>query len=149
MDKQGTYIGLRATKHTQKLLHQRYSKLGLKDLTDDVHITLMYAQNEDAVDKYKPRPERVYDCVVTGWDVLGEGKWQALVLKLRCPQLQRRHYAIRKVHGLTHGYPELTLHVSLKYRPTDLDRDIVLSDTGIIGQELSFSGEYVEPLSGE
>lgn len=149
MEQRGTYIGLKATQHTKKLLHNRYSQLGLRDLVDDLHITLMYAEKQDVVDTYKARPDRVYDCVVTGWDILGEGKWQALVLKLRCPQLQRRHYAIRKVYGLEHGYPDLTLHVSLKYAPTSLDKDIVFSDTSIIGEKLSFNGEYVESISGD
>lgn len=145
---QGTYIGLRATNRTHELLHKRFTRLGLKDIVDDLHVTLLYDPVNDIVPVYKPRPEKVYDCYVTGWDTLGTGKWAALVLKLRCPALMRRHAAITKVYGVEHSYPELTLHVSLKYQPTRLDKEIVYSDTDILGRKLSFNGEYVEPIIG-
>lgn len=142
-----TYVGLKASSTTSQVLSKRYSRLGIRDLNKDLHVTLMYAPDQDKAALIKTNPERIYKCRVIGVETLGEGKWKAVVLKLHCPRLMRRHAAMSKVYGLVHSYPDFNLHVSLKYQPNEIDEDIVTSDIDIIGRVLEFSGEYVESFS--
>jgi hypothetical protein len=146
--KQGTYIGLRATTATKKFLQKRYGALGVRDTIPDPHITLMYDTHNDKVSEYQPDPTRVFKAIVTGASVMGEpgSKYRAIALHLSCPELQRKHYALRRAFSFQHSYDKYKCHVSIKYRPNEIDEQIVLDDHQIIGKQLTFSQEYVEPL---
>ena len=144
----GTYVGLKPTKQSQLDIQVFAQSLGIKNLLDskEYHVTMLYAP--DAEIDYKPKPSRKFKAVVTGAAVLGEGKWQGLVLKLRSAELHRRHMAIKKVYGEIHSYPDFTLHITLKYRPAP--DDIKKLKAAIPkGMELIFSGEYTEELKGD
>lgn len=146
---QGTYIGLKATPETQRMITKRYGKLGVHGVIGDMHITLMYDRNNNKVDDYQTDPKKTFTAIVTGASVMGEkdSEWRAIALHLRCPELSRKHYAIRRAYSLEHSYPKYKCHMSIKYKPSDVDEEIVLDDAGIIGQRLQFSAEYVEPIN--
>jgi hypothetical protein len=129
------------------MLEKHYKDKGVENLIDKMHVTLIYDPLNDAVKKFKPKSLKNYKCTVVGTKVLGEGKWQAIVLELSCAPLVRRHSAIRKVFDLTHGYPEFNLHCSLKYQPSSKDVGIIMGDKTLHNKTIVFNGEYVEPLT--
>jgi hypothetical protein len=141
----GTYLGLRPTQESILKLSTLTDGRGIKNLlpTKDYHLTLLYAPN-DKID-LDLKPYVVHEATVTGFDVLGTGKWQGLVVKLRSASLTRRFNAIKKVYGDIHAHPELIVHVTLKYKPESSDL-IKLREALTEGMRLSFTGEYMEPL---
>lgn len=146
----GTYIGMRVTMPSIQNIEAFYQK-HFDNLITDMHITLMFAKEQDCIHSYPANPHKHYTCEVVGVDVFGPkgDKWRALVLKLRCPQLTRRHHAIKKVFGLEHSYPEFKPHVSIKYAPTEQEeKEFLKLKSDIIGTKIEVTGEYVEPIKG-
>lgn len=145
----GTYIGLRVQPFSVQRLTDFYSGY-FDNLIPDMHLTLMYDRDTDLIHKYKNccRPDRTYKATVTGIDVFGKpgDKWRALVLKLHCPQLTRRHAAIKKTFGFNHSYPTFEPHVSIKYQPSAQEERNFMRLKDIVGQKIEIAGEYVEPI---
>lgn len=138
----GTYVGL----NVEVLDSERILKIVNDSIGTDLinmHVTLVYSP-DDFLRRFEPRPDKKYQCMITGIDTLGEGKWQALVLKLTCPKLMRRHAAILKSFNVKHSYPTLTLHTTVRYGKNSLANRRALQS--LIGTKITVSGEYVEPL---
>lgn len=144
----GTYMALNVNPLDILKIRKVFTDAMIKDLIPDMHITLMYAPEQNEVHRIEARPDRKYTCEVTGLDVMGTGKWKALVFKLKCPALVRRHWAISKSFGLKHSYhPEFNLHTSVKYQPTDSDIKTFLNMKALVGMKIEVSGEHVKPLN--
>jgi len=144
----GTYIGLKPTKESKDDIKKFAESLGIKNLlpSDKYHVTMLYAPDDEI--KYTAKPNRKFTAQVTGAAVLGEGKWQGLVLKMRSAELHRRHMAIKKLYGEIHSYPDFTLHITLKYKPDTKDIEVLKAQLPG-SMKLSFTGEYVEELKGD
>ena len=148
MKELGTYIGLRVDPLSVKKIENIYSK-HFDNLIYDMHLTLMYAKEQDVLHTYPANPYKHYLCKVTGIDIFGDpgSEYQALVLKVSCPHLTRRHAAIKKVFGLKHSYPEFKPHISIKYKPTEQEQKYFLNlKNEIVGTQIEVSSEYVEPI---
>lgn len=106
------------------------------------HITLIYAPNDKLP---YGKEHKTFMATVTGYDVLGEGKWQGLVLKLSCPEAEKFHEDILEEYGNVHSYPEFNCHMTVKYRPESGDLD-KLKKTIRVGTRISFTGINSVPL---
>lgn len=84
---------------------------------DEMHVTLMYDTSNPELDPGL-RKDTYYIASVVGVERMGEpgSKWEAIALKLVCPELKGRHLALR-ARGYKHSYPSLDLHMSLAYGP--------------------------------
>lgn len=147
----GTYVKVVATNSSEKEVRAVMDAIGIPDnlRTDEVHITLMYARNTQN-NSFEPMSHTTHQTEVIGVEVLGEGKWRALVLKLRAPSLVRRHNFLRMI-GLEHSYPTFVPHVSLMYGPkSDMYHDKLKAYLDTAPQMyLNFSGEAVKPLKDD
>jgi len=141
----GTYIGLRLTEDSTEELQSFAESLGLQGLlpSEKYHLTLIYSKDKTL--DYVPRPERRFKSTVVSADIIGEGKWRALVLKLRSPDAHRRFNAITKVYGNVHSYPDFLPHISLKYGPKPKDLHLLKKNLPK-DMVLTLTGEYTEAL---
>ncbi len=112
--------------------------------TGKLHVTLLYAPDSNI--EYTPSPEEVHRCSVIGVDIIGEGKWRALVLKLESASLHEKFQSIIDTYGKIHSYPSLTLHVSVKYNPGEFDLG-KLRSRDLVGKNLWFRDEYVKHIN--
>lgn len=147
----GTYVKVVATEKCNKEVRAVMDALGIpNDLrVKEVHITLMYAP-ESTNSSFEPMPHVNHRTEVIGVDVLGEGKWRALVLKVRCPSLVRRHNFLRMI-GFKHSYPTFVPHVSLMYGPkSDVYAEKLKAYLDTAPQMyLDFNNESAEPIKND
>lgn len=147
----GTYVKVVATQNSEREVRAVMDALGIpNDLrVKEVHITLMYAPNSKN-SSLETMPHINHRTEVVGVDVLGEGKWRALVLKVRCPSLVRRHNFLRMI-GLEHSYPTFVPHVSLMYGPkSDMYAEKLKAYLDTAPQMyLDFNDEAAEPIKND
>ena len=138
----GGYIAVKLDSDQQKEIKEILKKAELEPV-DDMHCTLMYDENDPEID-YDTKSSKVYEATVTGVEQLGS----ALVLLLKCPELESRHKVLKEL-GFEHSYDDLLCHMSLVYEPEDED-DIeiieLLYNVGVFPKVLKFSAEYNEKL---
>jgi hypothetical protein len=149
----GTYLAVKPTALSLNDIKKIQLAINIQDPIpkEEIHCTLM-ASKEKTGSGYSPNPDIVYSASVTGCDILGEkgSGWQALILKLHCPALQRR-FNLAKHRGMEHSYPEFLPHVSLAYeKDNDLEGYLVelreyLQKSPQLTIELSY--EYMEPFN--
>lgn len=141
----GTFVGLRLTDYSTKILRDYLDKIRLKGTIkdSDLHCTLYYA-NKYSIEGLESNPEKVYESYVISYGFLGEGEWGALVLHLFSPEMIKRHQHI-KTFGSPHSYPEFKPHISLKYKPDPNDIQH-LKEFSPLGMDLDFHEEYTEPI---
>lgn len=113
----GTYLAVKPDMQGQAIIKtlQKQAKISKPVQKEKLHCTLMYSP-KDLKHTYTPDPEKIYEADVVGTALLGDvgSKWRALVLKLKCPALNRRHN-LAVSRGLQHSYPEYDCHISLAY----------------------------------
>lgn len=142
----GTYISTELTPLSTKYVMDIMAKAGVANPLEagKHHMTLLYAP--ETVLPYNKRPAS-WLATVTGVKVLGEGKWQGLVLALKCPQAEAYHQKLLDTHGDIHSYPTFDCHMTVKYRPDMGDLQKV-KKAFRYGTRLSFTGiksELLEP----
>lgn len=149
----GTYLAVKPTALSLNDIKKIQTAIHIQDPIpkEKIHCTLMYSK-EKTGEGYSPNPDIVYSATVTGCDILGEkgSGWQALVLKLYCPALQRR-FNLATHRGMEHNYPEFVPHISLAYeKDNDLEgylfelREFLQSSPQL---SIELSQEYMEPLN--
>lgn len=136
------------------LVHPRWAQAmykalelaGMEDLqpANKYHCTLMYDESNPNLDPNVPAGAG-YKARVTGVDTLGEGEWQGLVIKLECRELQDRFKALQ-ARGYKHSYPDLLLHISVKYKPKPGDIDILKQCLDKAPTRVPLFAEYWEPI---
>jgi 2'-5' RNA ligase len=136
------------TKGTYAAVRIRYAKclrdFLKKELPDidvipekDMHCTLLYSRK--FLPDYEPDPKLEHKATITGlevWDTFD--KKRALVARLKCPSLVKRHKDLMEEHKATYDYDEYKPHFTISYdigdtpKPKlnmdDDQRDIVLTD---------------------
>jgi len=150
VDKSGKgYIALKPTPESAKQIHKFVSNIGIKDSipADDLHMTIMYDESNPGVDYITPGA--LYSATVDSIEELGEGEWKALVLKMNCPEVVKRHKELRDL-GFRHSYDDFTPHISVKYKATPEEVKLLQSNFDRIRSELpeiALGEEYSEKIS--
>lgn len=118
------YISLQVHPEDARVLNQWAQSLNILNLhpAEKLHTTIMYDESNPTIDT--PDPQKVYRAEITTPEVLGEGEWQGLVLNLHSAEVQQRFTQLQTM-GYRHSYPDLKLHISLKYRPSAQDIDML------------------------
>lgn len=135
-------------------LHKFLTGLGFRNLIEPhkFHVTLMYDESNPL--KVPGASKQDHRATITGYDVLGEltSKWRAVVLNLDSESLVARHEEL-KTFGFEHSYPDFIAHLSVKYRPTL--REIELLETHLdtiqdmFARGLILNNERWEPVKGD
>lgn len=150
----GTYLAVKPTALAISDIKKIQKAIGLvKPIPKEkLHCTLMYS--EHATGKgYVPNPDIVYSAQVIGCKILGEpdSKWRAIVLELKCPELNRR-FNFASSRGLKHSYPNFLPHVSLAYQEGNGDLEGFLMELkSYLAKQpqltIDLTNEYSEPLT--
>jgi hypothetical protein len=119
------YGSLTLTSESKKDIHKVLKSLNIKNIINDLHITLIYDVSNPVVD-FKLDKNREYSASIKDAKTLGEPgtKWFAIALTLKSKDLEDRHNDYIKA-GFKHSYPEFIPHLSLKYKPTEDDINII------------------------
>lgn len=120
----GGFISVELDPNCTKKITKILDDIGIEDYIKDFHITLMYDKSNPTINV--SMTNKGYTTYITGVDVLGEpdSKWFAVVLKLESDELTARHDKLKKM-GFKHSYPTFKMHVSLKYKPSDEDIEMI------------------------
>lgn len=120
------YINLSVTDKDRDKLFSLLKDLGVKDYIKDLHVTMMYDRSNPVIN-YKSN-NKTYKAKIVGAKTLGEpdSKWYSIALELESEELHKRHNELKQL-GYKHSYPDFLAHVSLKYKPTESDVNILKS----------------------
>ena len=127
----GTYVAVVPTPGTQALL-QDWATEHRIELDPDLHVTLLFSR---VVLNVVPKTNEFVATGIT-FDRFGD----ALVLKLKCDAMERRHKELI-AQGGTHDYPDYIPHLTIQSKSELQASDVKVPDFGLI-----FGCEYTEPL---
>lgn len=142
----GTYMSIKPVPESIELVWEHLSDKNIKDMIslDKLHVTLIHSRDTPFLDL--KRNDILHEAIITGYKILGDGKWAAMVLMLDSPSLKMRHENL-KSHGLNHSYPNYNCHMSIKYQPNPLDY-CKLQSSRLVGNKLYFRDEYSDTIEG-
>lgn len=142
----GTYIGLRPSIESSKLLRAYFQNQNIIMSTPDVeqrlHVTLIYSRVKIDIIPNSLELHRVKISEISLFPN-NRGQNTVLVAKLNAPSLIARHNYIRSSYGATHDYPEFIPHLTLDYY---WDNYKSIQEIKIPNFEFILCDEYVEPL---
>ena len=145
---------MRIHKDDAKAITNALFKAGIRGVMrpEELHVTLMYDTANPVLDNEQPEQDISYKAHGKGIDRYGDegSRWEAIVLKLDSPDLQKRHQFLLQ-RGYRHSYPEFKPHLSLKYMPDegDLDKFKALWDSGDLPDPIRLHDEYWEECDGD
>lgn len=148
----GTYVCVKPTRESVDIIKRIMNKAGIPNNVcipgNKLHSTVLY-DKDTPMGNLSPSTTQ-HRVEVVGAEVMGEGKWRAVVLKLKAPSLTRRwHYFIYS--GFKHSYPSFKPHLSLAYGD---DAELYLQSVrNALSQMpqivLWFDQEIIEPLKDD
>lgn len=150
----GSYAGVKFDTPTKQAIHRymKEHKLPTAVRPDKLHSTLLFSR------KYLPdyKPAGKYDPTLVGkpigfevWPTRpadGSKPARCLVLRYDCPELEKRHKELMKMHNATYDFPDYKPHITLSYDIGDLDEK-KLPDIGKYVDQIGIDEEYGEDLS--
>ena len=142
----GGYIALNVTLSSSKIIEEAFEVYGIDGIIEDLHLTLMYDESEPNMSANPidyEYTQDVIDIILLG-DV--DSEWRAIALVLEKKALEVRHNELKNM-GFTHSYDEFIAHVSIKYKPTEIDIDLIMNNkSSIINSigEVSLYDEHQE-----
>lgn len=144
------YMAVKLSQQSADALTRHLRLIGIEDTIppEEMHATLFYCADQDSMKAVETDPTRKYVSHITGADMMGDkdSEWRALALDLESPDLSERHAQIKELTGANHSYPDYRVHVSLKYKPTQRDHELLLAH-GLPFNKLTFDREYQEDIN--
>ena len=147
----GTFVGMKATPKTARDLFNFSEKHAIPNSLPmgDFHVTVVYSREQVLPDKVargylkKALKAKAYKLEVFPTEDYDEDGFQmhALVLKLKSPQLERRHQLLKSKHNASHTFDEYIPHVTLSYNYSPLLAVPPMPDFPI-----EFDFEYTKPI---
>lgn len=124
---EGGYFGARLTYESQKYICDWLRSIGIENhiMDTDLHVTIMY-------DKSNPNlfanlsEARVYNAKIIGVKEMGkkESEWFSIALMLDSDDLKNRYDELKLI-GFKSSYEAFLPHLSLKYKPTEQDIELI------------------------
>lgn len=150
------YVALRLSERDAYRITTLLDSMGIKDTipNDEMHMTLMYDESNpmlsDRADNLVD-PKLMYPVDVIGVDVLGDpdSEYRAVVLKTRSKSVDSRHQMWSAF--MTHSKPDFIQHISVKYKPTEIDIDTLKAYEDLIVDHIGMvvlHQEYAEEIRG-
>ena len=118
----GTYVGARLSDDSAEKIMKFIKENDIPEPLDKskLHITLIHSRKYLPKFKSRGKLEEPMLAEPTGVALFGEEK-NALVVKLKSPDLVKRHKQIMEEHGATFDFDEYKPHVSLSYECVGFD----------------------------
>jgi hypothetical protein len=128
--KKGTYAGVRYSPESIEAVQTFLKEHSIPNpvADDKIHTTLLYSRK--FLPNYEPKGKLAkpmqakfhqYDVWKTSPQDETQEKWNCLVMKLKCPELEALHKQYMDEHKATYDYPVYTPHVTLSYNIGDYD----------------------------
>lgn len=135
-----SYISVNLNKETETLLKKELIDMGVQPATQyPFHITMMYDERELDKPLCDINPDAYFKATILGFKILGD----AIVAELHSNGLHNEHRRLKEA-GYVHSFPNLLLHMSLVYDPTDYDLvKIQTKMSDWIGTEIEFTHEHI------
>lgn len=86
----------------------------------DMHTTIIYSEQGNPNFEWQPTYQEPIKAKFAGFDMFGEEK-NVLVLKLKSPELSRRHKELMEEYGLSYNFDEYRPHITLSYDAEGFD----------------------------
>jgi hypothetical protein len=120
----GTYVGVKLSKESKKKLAELQKSLNVPNPlnSDDMHVTVIYSRKYLPEFKSKGKLEKPIKAKLEKLEIFpARNEKNCLVVKLKSPELTKRHKEIMKEHGATYDWDEYKPHVTLSYDVGDFD----------------------------
>ena len=120
----GTYVGVKLSKDSMKKLSELQKAIDVPNPLDPekMHITVIYSRKHLPDFKAKGKLEKPIKAKLDELDIFpSRDDKNVLVVKLKTPELTKRHKEIMKEHGATYDWDEYKPHVTLSYDVGDFD----------------------------
>jgi 2'-5' RNA ligase len=144
--KPGTFVGARPSKESMNMIQDQIKKLDVPNPIDKgkMHITVIYSRKH--LPDFKARG-KLDKPIIAKPDKLhifpARDSKNALVLKIKCPELTKRHEEIMDEHEATYDFDEYRPHVTLSYDAGDYDLSKYNADDF---SDIEITEEYDTPL---
>ena len=144
----GTYVGVRLTQESKSKVRKIAKEINVPNIVPSkkMHITLIYSR------KYLPEFSshgKLDKPIVAEVDKLHvfqkEGGPRVLTIKLKSPELERRHKEIMDGHGATYDFDEYIPHLTLSYNCGNYDEE-AHDIRALLGDSLEIDEEYDQEL---
>lgn len=115
-DASGTYVGVKLSEESAAQVKEfmRNNSIPVPLPKSKLHVTVIYSRKELPDFKPKGKLEDPIVVVPEKFALFGESK-NALVVKIKSPDLVKRHKEIMKEHNATFDYDVYEPHISLSY----------------------------------
>lgn len=121
------YVSVKVHWEDARKIAQHAIDLGIKEVLspEKLHATLFYSEI-DCQPMASIDPEKVYLGSINGnVEKLGDGEWGALAHLVDSPDLLQRFEEIKEESRGRHSYPDLKVHISVKYSPTEEEIELL------------------------
>lgn len=116
-------------------------------LPSKLHVTIMYDESNPDINLLQN--DSTYKAKITGVERLGTkgSEWEAIALTLKSPEIEKRHKDLKNV-GYKHSYDEFICHMSLVYKPSETDLDVIelIHKLEVLPDELIFGNEFSDKV---
>lgn len=140
----GTYVGVKLDDESCDRLKKLCKELGVPNRVprDKLHSTIIYSRKHvpDLKADNSSYPIEATSIKLDIFDT--KDKKRALVLKIKCKELVKKHNNIMSEYDATYDYDEYIPHVTISYNCGDFN----ISDFKGELPTVTFSSEYVEDL---
>ena len=140
----GTYVGAKISKRSKKALREFCieNKIPNRQRSEKMHTTIIYSRKYDNSLQVSQELYPFTAKIIKAEVFETYNKKNALVARLDCPELVKRHKELMKTYDLTYDYDEYKAHITLSYDCGDFDPESL--DFGKLTVE--FTEEYMEDL---
>lgn len=142
------YGSLSLDNDSSKQIKKVLKELGINDIIDDLHITVIYDVSNPNIDLDIDESEE-YEASISDIKMLGEPgtKWYAIALTLESPDIVNVHKKYIDA-GFKHSYPNFIPHLSLKYKPSEENIETIKDNFDKFKDiTLVFSNEHLEKIN--
>lgn len=129
------YIGVKVSQNDAIKIYELLQKLDITIDYNDLHATLIYDKSNPELN-YNP-DVKSYVSYPIDIQMMGkpESDYYSIALIVVSPELEKKHNELKEL-GFKHSYSEFKPHISLKYKPTQSEIDIIMSNKDMILRSL-------------
>ena len=146
IEEKGGYISLQLSNYSKAQIKEITDDIGMTDIIDDMHITIIYDKSNP--DLSPPPVKEEYLAKVSGVARMGDvgSEWEAITLHLHSPDMATLHERLIET-GYKHSYNEFVPHLSIKYKPSKADVDLIEQNaTRFRAMDLTFNNFNIEMI---
>jgi len=110
----GTFIGARLTKDSANAIVKWIQDIPNASPIEDLHITIAFSKDKNLAHSPKQFDDLVIDPKTMEFELFGKDN-DILVLKIKSPELEKRHKQLRKKYNLSWDFDGYSPHITLAH----------------------------------